>query len=171
MALQPSLLRETAALVPKTGAAFVCFELSGPPFGKQVKGQTIRYTADGKPYIHSYVEPETAAYMESLAWAARGAMKGRKPSLKPIWLQLHCYIPIPKSWTKREKADALIGAIRPAVRPDDDNYKKSLDALNEIVWKDDGQIVEDHIYKFYSDDPALRIEVREFVPPSENENA
>jgi len=36
------------------------------------------------------------------------------------------------------------------------------DALNEIVWKDDGQIADLRVIKRYSDMPALRVEVREF---------
>ena len=39
------------------------------------------------------------------------------------------------------------------------------DALNEIVWKDDSQVVDGRSIKIYSDRPALRIEVREFVQP------
>ena len=36
---------------------------------------------------------------------------------------------------------------------------KVKDALNGIAWKDDSQVVTEHIYKFYSDRPRLEVEI------------
>jgi Holliday junction resolvase RusA-like endonuclease len=72
---------------------------------------------------------------------------------------------VPESWSKRDKAAALDGTIRPTGRPDWDNYGKITDALNGICWKDDSQVVDGRVIKLYSDAPALRIEIREFISP------
>lgn len=39
-----------------------------------------------------------------------------------------------------------------------------MDSLNEVVWKDDAQVVEATISKRYSDIPSLKITVREIAP-------
>jgi Holliday junction resolvase RusA-like endonuclease len=66
---------------------------------------------------------------------------------------------VPQSWSAKKRAAALAGAIRPAKRPDLDNIAKMLDALNEVVWRDDAQVVSGLIEKLYSDRPRLRVEV------------
>lgn len=48
------------------------------------------------------------------------------------------------------------GRIYPSVRPDIDNYLKSvLDALNGVLWKDDGLIVVVVAKKIYSDEAGI----------------
>ena len=68
------------------------------------------------------------------------------------------------SWSRRDQEAALAGGIRPTSKPDWDNHAKVTDALNGIVWHDDSQVVDGRSIKVYSDSPALRIEVREFLP-------
>ena len=92
-------------------------------------------------------------------------MRGREPTSRPCALLVHAFIEVPKSWSKTDTRAALRGAILPTSRPDDDNYLKVRDALDEIVWKNDAQCCDSRVIKRYSDQPALRIEVREFVEP------
>lgn len=74
-------------------------------------------------------------------------------------MELDIYRPIPKSTSKRRRKLKNGKRIRPIVKPDIDNYSKAiLDSLNGIIYKDDSQIVELNIKKFYSDQP--RVEVR-----------
>jgi Holliday junction resolvase RusA-like endonuclease len=122
----------------------------------------------GKPFIHTYPEPATAAYEKTLAQAARLLMRGRAPTDKPVALLVHCFREIPKSWNRRDREAALAGAIRPTSKPDWDNHAKVSDSLNGIVWLDDSQVVDGRSIKLYSDRPALRIEVREMLPAVEN---
>lgn len=80
---------------------------------------------------------------------------------EPLRLDLRAEFPIPKSMTKRNRARALTGEIRPAKRPDIDNiYKLAADALNTIVFRDDSLIVEATLRKFYSEQPKLVITVQ-----------
>lgn len=147
------------------GPVFLCFELGGKPPHKARHRSRIGYK-DGKPFVMQYPDPETAANEAILAEYAALEMRGRPPTDKPVALLVHVYRPIPESWSKVDKAKALANAILPTSKPDWDNYGKITDAFKGVVWNDDSQVVDGRVIKLYSDDPALRIEVREFVAPA-----
>lgn len=153
-----------AALV--VGPVFVCFELGGKPGHKARHRSRIVYPKGGKAFIHQYPDPDTAAYEKVLAEAASLFMRGREPTENPVALLVHSFRPIPGSWSKRDQEAALAGAILPTPRPDWDNYGKITDALNGICWLDDSQVCDGRVIKRYSDSPALRVEIREFVRPN-----
>jgi len=172
---------EWPALV--AGPVFLVFELGGKPGHKGRHRSRLMIPRDAwihtqrssfipkekvsKIFISQYPDPATEAYEKVLAEAAGLFMRGRAPTENPIALLVHSFRPIPESWSKTDKAKALAGAILPTSRPDWDNYGKITDALNEIVWKDDSQVCDGRVIKRYSDQPALRIEVREFLPPDQ----
>jgi Holliday junction resolvase RusA-like endonuclease len=150
------------------GPIFVCFELRGKPGHKGRHRARIVFPKAGKPFIHMYADPATEAYEKVLAEAAALFMRGRAPTENPVALLVHAYLRIPESWSRRDREAALAGAILPTSRPDGDNYLKAAqDALNESVWRDDSLVVDARIIKRYSDQPALRIEVREFIRPNQ----
>lgn len=61
----------------------------------------------------------------------------------PLKLGVRIVRSIPKSWSKRDKAAALAGELRPVSKPDLDNYLKHLkDVCNGVIWADDKQVVE-----------------------------
>jgi len=77
-------------------------------------------------------------------------------------VRLKIYRQIPKSMTKKLRKLSIAGINRPVVNPDIDNYQKAIfDALNGIIYKDDSQIVDLNVSKFYSDDPRVQVSVRE----------
>lgn len=146
------------------GPAFVCFEVPGDPIPKGRHRARVAYTKDRKPYVMIYPDSDTVAYEKTISRSARLFMSGRDPSDKPLAILVHAYVRVPKSWSNKDRTAALAGFIRPTSRPDGDNYLKAVqDALNEIVWKDDSQIIDARVLKEYSDSPAMRIEVREFI--------
>lgn len=165
------------------GPVFLCMELSGKPGHKGRHrsrlvipkdawtwiggGKVITQAGARTIWISQYPDPETAAYEKTLAEAARWMMGRRQPTERPLALLVHSFRPVPQSWSKKDQEAARAGALMPTSRPDWDNYGKITDALNEIVWKDDAQVVDGRVIKRYSACPALRIEVREFVPPEE----
>lgn len=169
-------------LVP--GPVFLCFELEGKPGHKGrhrhrlvIPREAWTYPRDPraeayitksnskKIFVQTYPDPQTESYESVLKEYAGLMMKRQAPSTRPLALLVHSFREIPKSWSAREKEESLIGAIRPTSRPDWDNYGKITDALNGVVWIDDSQIVDGRSIKVYSDRPALRIEVREFIAP------
>jgi Holliday junction resolvase RusA-like endonuclease len=169
-----------APLVP--GPVFVCFEIVGKPPHKgrhrsrlvipreawTVTARGDRFMSEAstkKIFIQQYPDPDTEAHEAVLAEIAGLYMRGKTPTEKPVALLVHAFVRIPESWPRRDREAALSGVIRPASRPDWDNYGKITDALNGVVWKDDSQVVDGRSIKRYSDRPALRIEIREFVVP------
>lgn len=53
------------------------------------------------------------------------------------------------------------GRVHPITRPDIDNYVKAVfDALNALVWQDDGAVVFLRAHKVYSDSPGIQLVIR-----------
>ena len=123
------------------------FRVNGIPQGK---GRARVSTANG--IIRSYTPEKTRRYEQVVAEAAKlAAMKQNwQKSDAPIVLNLCAWFPVPESWPKRKKEMARAGDLYPTVKPDSDNIGKIIaDALNDIVYNDDRQIVDYHIQKRY----------------------
>ena len=143
---------------------FVAFEIAGEPKAKARHRSRIGFL-NRKPFVMQYPDPETAKYEKVIAQVAALAMRGRDPTDKPVALLVHAYRSVPASWSKRDREAALAGTIRPTSKPDGDNYLKAVsDAMNKIVYFDDSQVIDGRVIKRYDLRPALRIEVREFLP-------
>jgi Holliday junction resolvase RusA-like endonuclease len=99
---------------------------------------------------HAYTPATTRGFTHDLGWSARAAMAGRKPLTGAVTITALFELPIPSAWPKARHAAAITGDIRPAVKPDLDNFLKAvLDAINGIVIIDDSQIVEIAARKIY----------------------
>lgn len=149
------------------GPVLVCFELEGVPVAKgRPRFNIIQPRSGGRPFAQVYTPAKTRSYESDLSRAAKEAMGTRWPSDKPISLLVHAFMPIPISWSEKDRHAALIGAKAPTTRIDGDNIVKCVgDALNDVAWLDDSQIIDARIIKRYSEIPALRIEAHEFVLP------
>lgn len=130
----------------------IFISLSGEPKGK------------GRPRFgngRAFTPAATKSYEGVLRLEAQNVMGTRPPLEGPLSIVVSMFMPIPKSWSKRKRADALSGVLRPIVKPDWDNGAKMTDALNEVVWRDDSQVVDGRVIKRYSDRPRLEISIRE----------
>lgn len=118
---------------------------------------------DGKPVI--YRPAGTVAGMQSIEHFGALAMAGREPLAGPLVVTIAAYRSrgMPRSRIGRQRAED--GLIRPATRPDCDNYSKACDALNGIVWGDDGQIVTLTVEKRWSARPRLEVLVQPWQAP------
>jgi Holliday junction resolvase RusA-like endonuclease len=162
--VQLALIDEATPLVISPDV-FVRFELPGEPVAKaRHRSRIMRRKDTGLPFILQYPDPDTVKYEDALRQVASIAMRSRAPATGPVALLVHAFVPIPKSWTMREKADARSGAALPTGKPDWDNYGKITDALKGVVWRDDASVVDGRVIKRFSDHPAFRVEVRLFVP-------
>lgn len=75
-------------------------------------------------------------------------------------VRIFAYLSIPKSVSKKKRTAMLEGLIRPTKKPDHDNIGKIVcDALNGIAYRDDAQIVDSLVRKFYSDKPCVLVEI------------
>lgn len=78
----------------------------------------------------------------------------------PLQLFIRVYKPTLKNFSKKKLEDAESGVLRPVTKPDVDNYVKGIkDACNQILWKDDSQVVELLASKWYSEKPRIEIMV------------
>ena len=110
----------------------------------------------------AYTPAKTANYEAVLAAEAIRYMNGAVPLWQPVTVRITAFMPVPRSWSRKKQAAALEGAIRPG-KPDLDNILKTMDALNNIVWRDDAQIAEARLSKLYDLQPRLEIEVEEIA--------
>jgi len=87
------------------------------------------------------------------------------PDFRPIEgsvrLNLSAYMRIPK--TSKKKTEAMErGEIRPTKKPDLSNILKSVeDALNDLAYLDDSQIVSATVEKRYSSRPRIELTIEE----------
>ncbi|WP_025727740.1 RusA family crossover junction endodeoxyribonuclease [Heyndrickxia ginsengihumi] len=78
----------------------------------------------------------------------------------PLKMEVVVYKPSLKSFSKKKKAAAERGELRPVTKPDVDNYVKGIkDACNQVIWKDDSQVVDLHVSKFYSEKPRVEVKI------------
>jgi Holliday junction resolvase RusA-like endonuclease len=120
--------------------------------------------AKGRPRMtrrgFAYTPAKTRKYEAHGRLAAQLAMDGRPPFDVPCGLTALIELPIPASWSKRRRAAAISGDIRPITRPDVDNYvKAALDAINGIVVADDSLVVDLQAQKKYSLTPQVVLHI------------
>lgn len=90
------------------------------------------------------------------------AGKGIIPSEKPLRVIIDIYVPIPKSYTKKQREAIASGILKPTKKPDVSNYVKLIeDGCNGILYRDDAQIIDLRAKKHYSDTPRIEIEIAE----------
>ena len=130
----------------------IVIELTGEPEGVG-RPRFVRKTGI------AFTPATTRKYQAALRFAAQTAMNGQAPLDIPVTVRVIALFPVPASWSKRKRSLAIDGLVCATCKPDCDNILKNLDALNQVVFVDDKQVVAAMIHKRYSDRPALRIEV------------
>ena len=135
------------------------FFVPGAPVGKERPRAARRGTG-----VVMFTPEKTAGYEALVAAAASNAMRAEAGPLftGPLEAVLEMRIPIPASWSKAHKAAALAGTELPTSKPDIDNVVKAiLDACNGVVFRDDAQVVMLVATKAFSDEPGVRVVIRE----------
>ncbi len=128
------------------------FTIPGKPLGKQ-RPRVLRNGI-------TYTPKETVNYetlVKEIYW-------NKYPTEKllegPVRATITAYMPIPKSTSKKKKALMLERKILPTKKPDWDNIGKIVtDALNEIAYYDDKQIISCTVEKYYSDQPKVQVKI------------
>ena len=139
----------------KPRGSSVSFEIPGAPVAK---GRPRLTTRGG--FARAYTPKKTASFEARVALAAQQAMAGAEPIEGPVKLTIFVLLPIPQSWSKKKQEMAANRDILPCSRPDLDNYLKAVcDGSNEIVWRDDSQVVRVDASKVYSTVPGIAVTV------------
>lgn len=133
----------------------VKFTVLGEPRGKQ----RPRVTRKGNTYtLAETVQYENLVRMEY----RRQCGDYRFPDDAALDMRIMAYYAIPKSASKKKRQEMLEHRIRPLKKSDWDNVGKIIaDSLNEIAYKDDVQIVDGQVRKFYSDKPRVVVTIQE----------
>lgn len=75
-------------------------------------------------------------------------------------IKMEVYIEPIKGFSGVDKVLCEMGKIYPCVRPDVDNIAKIyMDAMNNLVYLDDGQVYELNIIKKYASNPRVEIQI------------
>lgn len=124
----------------------IFFSIPGEPKGK---GRP-RFSRKGK-FVKTYTPEETTNYEDHVRNEYRKAAHGLIFTGE-VHMSIDCYFSIPKSTSKKKTALMVSGVIRPTKKPDADNVAKIVaDALNNVAYKDDTQIVELNVRRWYTD--------------------
>ena len=77
-------------------------------------------------------------------------------------VRIYAFYSIPKNATKKAVRSMIDKILRPTKKPDCDNIGKIVcDSLNNIAYKDDSQIVDLMVRKFYSENPRVVVTIKE----------
>lgn len=133
----------------------IIFTVPGKPFGKQ----RPRFTSFGK-FGKAYTPKETVAYETQIKERFAAEFPDHVPYTGPVEMLVTAYFPIPVSTSKKKREQMLDGDILYTKSPDWDNIGKIFgDALNQIAYVDDRQIVTATVTKEYSDHPRVRVSI------------
>jgi Holliday junction resolvase RusA-like endonuclease len=123
-------------------------------YGEPLVQKQTRF-ANGRAYDPSKRDKER------IQWAVK-PFAPDSPILGPIELTIMFFMRIPKATSGIRRKQMLNRLILPIKRPDADNLAYLVtNALKEIVYRDDSQVVAQHIYKVYGAEPKTVIQVRE----------
>ena len=140
----------------------VKFTILGEPQGK---GRP-RFRSAGA-FVQTYTPKETVAYENLVKLEYRRQCNDFKfPDGAMLDVRITAFYTIPKSVSKKKRLAMVQHLIRPMKKHDKDNVVKViLDSLNEIAYKDDVQVVDCQVRKFYSENPRVVVSISEAIVP------
>lgn len=167
--VQPCLLGDVAGAVRGDGrepcrgareggletAPSVHFVIPGTPVAK---GRP-KFARRGN-FVTTYTPEKTASYENLVRVKAEEAMRNRPVIEGAVAVCIRLFVAPPASWSLKKQRAALAGEILPTSKPDADNCVKGIfDAMNEIVFRDDKQVVDLVVSKRYALTAMAKIEV------------
>ena len=136
------------------------FCIHGDPQGK---GRPRFSTVCG--HVHTRTPDETVLYENLVKTEYRQQVGVKFPDDAMLDVRIFAYYPIPKSASKRKRQAMLEKKIRPTKKPDWDNVGKVIcDSLNGIAYRDDAQVVDSMVRKFYGENPKVVVTIEEIEP-------
>ena len=129
------------------------FVIPGEPMAKQ----RPRFTRAGR----TYTPAKTTNYENLVKVVYQEKYLGQDLLEGSLSAEIKAYCKPPKT-SKKKLTDMLNGTIRPTKKPDCDNVAKIiLDALNNIAYDDDKNIVNLKVEKYFSDIPRVEVQIKE----------
>lgn len=133
------------------------FSVLGQPQGKE-RARTVRLK---NGISHTYTPDKTVLYENLIRTEYRRQCGTAKfPDDVMLDMRIIAYYTIPTSASKKRKQLMEEGGIRPTKKPDMDNIVKAVsDALNQVAFRDDAQVVDCQVRKFYSTQPRIEVTI------------
>lgn len=136
----------------------VKFTVLGEPRGK---GRP-RFSRHGQ-FVRTYTPDKTVSY-ENLIKTEYRRQCGDTffPQGTPVDVRITAYYGIANSVSKKKRKAMLDHLIRPTKKVDVDNLVKCyMDAANGVIFKDDVQVVDLQVRKFFSEHPRVVVTIQE----------
>ena len=131
----------------------ITFIVPGTPVGK---GRP-KFARRGN-FVTAYTPEATASYENLVRVKAMEAMQGNPLMEGPVECVIEIVVLPPASWSKKKQTAALEQQVFPTTKPDIDNVVKGIfDAMNDVVWKDDKQVVKLTVSKRYGITPLVNV--------------
>lgn len=142
----------------------VVFEIRGQPMGKE----RPKFARMGG-FVRTYTPKKTKDYEELIKKEYKNQCDYEFGE-EPLSILVKAYFEVPKSYSFKKKFACLKGEIRPTTKPDGDNIAKAiLDGLNGVAFKDDKQVVDLWVEKYYSLEPRVRVIIQSIYEDEEGE--
>lgn len=132
------------------------FTVLGEPRGK---GRPQFSSVNGRAIART--PKQTALYENLVVTEYRRQVGDAKfPDDAELDMRIMAYYTIPASASKKKQGQMNCWEKRPTKKPDMDNIVKVVsDALNAVAYRDDAQIVDCQIRKFYSHNPRIEVTI------------
>lgn len=136
------------------------FEIAGAPVGKRrPKFSTINGFAQA-------IKVDADVEYENMVRLMFKLNKSTDYDLfdKPVRMRIEAYFSIPKAFSKKRAKEAAAGIICPQKKPDADNIAKIIcDALNNVAYRDDTQVIELTVVKKYAIEPKVKVTIGAYL--------
>lgn len=127
------------------------FEIEGRPQGK-ARPRVNTFTK------RAYTPQKTLDYEEQVKQAFIWRYGNIEPLECPLQACIYAIFEVPKSYSKKKRAEILEKEFVYTKRPDGDNIAKIvLDSLNGLAFKDDAQVADLRVVKLYGEKPKVRV--------------
>ena len=135
----------------------VTYLVEGNPIGK---GRP-KFARRGN-FVSAYTPTKTRDYESVIKEAAQKAMGSNAVLETPVTVAIYITVPIPSSYSKKRTEACLSGSERPIKKPDIDNIAKCfLDAMQDVVYLNDTQVLTLHVTKVYGTVGMVEVMVKE----------
>ena len=131
------------------------FTVHGEPQGK-ARPRAVKQSG----IVRVYTPQKTKDYEREIAAVYRTQCSGMFSGA--VAIEIHAYYGIPKRTSRKKVLDMISDKERPIKKPDGDNVAKAVcDALNGVAYKDDSQVVDLTVRKYYSKIPHIQVFISE----------
>ena len=133
------------------------FTVPGKPQGK-ARARTVYNPKQKRSY--SYTPDNTVLYENLIKTRYLEVTDKKYENKEPLHVTIRAFYEPPKSVSKKRMELMLAGYEKPCKKPDIDNIAKViLDALNDVAYHDDTQVISLCMQKKYSKEARVEVEI------------